>query len=494
MRVVNVGMLVFVVIGTITLGMRTHVVNSDEMRHDDFSHAFANETLSDSEVAALQQLDPFIPSSEALHIPVTIYGGEAKPFGGAQCPFASWTPTIPKSFPLWEQRLINAYTRAWKAKGSPVGIQENDHDYRTLLGQGNTLGFLHARLELSSSVDETRYGLFAETGTIPAVVRFSDFGSSDSPVRLARMAVKVPLATAWGGEVNLLMTETLDSFPVQDYQEWSSFVTDTALPWYQMFWEHLSLKTLLDDAKLSISSAWVLGVRNFAEGMLSKIFGQEVLAKSYYGQTPYMLGDHQAMKFSFIASQRTCGETDDASTQCCLPKAARFANFQDPKGYVAARAGATAAFLARCDAKFDLMLQVKKFSSNEDTILHDAASSWRETPIKVGTLTIPRQNVAADKAVSYDLQQKLAETLQMEPEGVDKIFAFHPIATHEDNRPVGDINDFRSAFYSQNTRSRFHTIHDGVFLRSGSNVSFKTVQQMPFTKLSAAGVFGSTAS
>merc|ERR1712070_1174088 len=149
------------------------------------------------------------------------------------------------------------------------------------------------------------------------------------------------------------------------------------------------------------------------------------------------------------------------------------------------RADVSATFLKGCDAVFDLQLQVKPFAGNEFTILHEAGAKWEEPPVTVATLTIPKKDVLSDWAVDAKLQAALASELGVEPEGVDKMFGFHLISTHNDNRPTGEVNTFRSLYYSQNAQERYATIHKGAF-RNASGAELKTLQQMPFEALERA--------
>lgn len=312
-----------------------------------------------------------------------------------------------------------------------------------------------AQLQIYDLPEPLKHGLFAEPGVHPAVVRFSDFGDDSSTHKLARMAVKAHLASAWAEEVNLLFTETIDTFfGITDFDTLSAFAGDASLPWYRRVWE---------DVRTAADLVRVLLVRNFGEVVTGRIFTREALAKDYYGQLPYMLGEKQAMKFALIPLQRTCGE-DGADATCCLPPASQAANASASAEWASGRARVTAEYLAECDAVFDLQLKVKEVNAhNEKTIMKRASALWDDEPVTVGRLTIPKQECSADWAVSLELQQRLAAALGVqEGDGIDKMFAFHPILTHEANRPVGEVNTFRAAFYSQHAAERFSTMHDGV--------------------------------
>lgn len=414
-----------------------------------------------SDVYALKFHAKFIPSdlddfdntsnSQMLSSTPTISGPYADGIYQGRCPFQEWYSTLPKGYEDWQRLLMGKFWDSWKGAGSPTGIRINDHNYNTQLGQGNTLGFVGAKLTIHEGFSSTRYGLFAKSGTIPAVVRFSDFGADTSTQRLARIALKVPLGSAWAGEVNLLFTETLDVFPIANYAELSSFAGDASASWSSRLWNSLSMMG---------HAIYVLGFRNFGSIIMGNAFESEVLAKKYYSQLPYMLGQHQAMKFSLVPDQKTC---EPGQTKCCLPKGTRPTE-ADAYDFAMQRARVTAAYLSECDAVFQLQLQVKPLSeNNHEMVFQEAATQWSERPVTVATLTIPQQRCHNDTAVSEMLQMSIASELGLQPEIVDKAFDFHPIKTHEANRPIGEINSFRAGFYSKHAKLRFEGMQNGVF-------------------------------
>mmetsp|Transcript_33421 Transcript_33421/g.71039 ORF Transcript_33421/g.71039 Transcript_33421/m.71039 type:complete len:375 (+) Transcript_33421:92-1216(+) len=319
-------------------------------------------------------------SNSSLQLPtdLSISGPVDEEVYQGKCPFQEWYSALPQNYEMWEKLMVGKFYDGWKDADSPTGVRTNDHNFNTPLGQGNTLGFVAAQLTLTNHTG-MNYGLFAQSGTIPAVVRFSDFGADTSTKRLARMAVKVPLESAWGGEVNLLFTETLDVFPIDDYKQLSSFVGDSTEPWYVQLWNAFGMISNL---------AWVVGLRNFHSIVMGDMFNSEVLAKRYYSQLPYMLGEEQAMKFSLVPLQKTC---ENGETRCCLPQGAK-PTTSDAKEFASQRAGVTAAYLKECDANFELQLQVKDLSSQRELIFSRASAKWSDEPITVGTLTIPRHS------------------------------------------------------------------------------------------------------
>jgi hypothetical protein len=392
-----------------------------------------------------------------------------------ECPMQRWFTNLPSNFGMMEGDLIATYNKAWQKAGSPSGIRENDHDYNTLLGQGNTLGFLAAELYVNELPTYGSPGLFSATQKLPAVVRISDFGSDTLTFRLARMAVKIPFPSAWGGEVNLLLTGDLDDFFFHSYAGVAALAQDNT---------DGTAKRFENDIAFLWESA-VVGIEH-AQALLGGM-NTEALAKAYYSELPYMLGDNHAMKFQLIPKQKTCSASN-VDTDCCLP-ATHMPSWKEAPTWAKERSKIVSAYLEKCDAVFDLQLQVKSFKGNEVSILQESGARWAEAPITAGTLVIPKKSSLSDWAVDAKLQAAIASELNVEAEGIDKMFAFHPISTHHDNRPAGVVNSFRSALYSQNAASRFETIHRGAF-KNMSGSALKGAQQMPFSALQREGVFG----
>ena len=184
------------------------------------------------------------------------------------CPFQKWFGAgLPSNFEGWEESLRNKYEKAWAKAGSPSGIRLDDHDYDTVLGQGNTLSFVVGSLSpIASSVPQ--FGLFKGLSTRPVVVRISDFGATDSALRLARMAIKIPLNSSWSGEANLLFTETMDAFPMPDYSALGVFADSTG-------------STISDEAAFYYAAAKI-ALRDGAN--VYTALHQELAVKKYYSQ------------------------------------------------------------------------------------------------------------------------------------------------------------------------------------------------------------------
>lgn len=388
---------------------------------------------------------------------------------GGRCPLADWFPEVPSDFGCWKDKMLNRYRAAWEKAGCPIGIQQNDHNFDTSLGQGNTLAFVAARLTIFPGLEERlRHGLFAEPGTYPAIVRFSDFGKDASTTRLARMAVKVPLPSAWSGQANLLFTESMDTFPLADYDALRAFTGNPS-------------NKACNGLRSLCGILRVLFGQNFAKVVRGRAFRDEVLAKSYYSQLPYMLGEDHAMKFQLIPKQVTRFGCRASDPDHFLPPTRAPASKQQALDWARQRSSIISEYLSQNEASFNLELQVKDKASNEHSLARRADMRWKEKPIVVGTLTIMKQNCTTEHAVGIKLQSAISEELGLKPSVIDKAFTFHPIATHELNRPMGEINHFRSGFYGLDAQERISTIHKEL---GGPG------HKIPFESLRESSVFG----
>jgi len=132
---------------------------------------------------------------------------------------------------------------------------------------------------------------------------------------------------------------------------------------------------------------------------------------------------------------------------------------------------------------------VKDLSKHRKLVEKSANVRWSEKSIAVGTLTLPKQ-ACTENGVSTRLQTSLSAILDLHTDDVHKAFAFHPVHTHEENRPTGEINSFRADFYYRHAVERFTTIHRESVRTLQEGKFATTVKRVPFDELQAAGVFG----
>eukprot|EP00301_Raphidiophrys_heterophryoidea_P000155 c1007_g1_i1.p1 GENE.c1007_g1_i1~~c1007_g1_i1.p1 ORF type:complete len:502 (-),score=102.59 c1007_g1_i1:45-1550(-) len=401
------------------------------------------------------------------------------------CPFASWFSALPSKFGLWESELETKYDMAWRGKcqnpgalpsnpddpaynpisaGCPTGFDKNDHNYNTALGQGNSLGVVAGNLEIYNLTQkghpELAIGLFKTPQVIPVIARASDFGDDTSSLRLTRLALKIPYPQmaqdqvlgctghdaandtmhpgSWYGEMNMLLTETMDTFPLANYDDIAKFSNDPdSGAWSTLVMSYHVLEVLA-------RNGW----------NIYKASDDGVLAKSYFSQLPYMLGCGKAFKFAFYPMQAPCSSLAGKDQACCVPVSGNTKQ-QLAQGL--------ANYLSSCDAVFEMRVQVLDTEKNWDLINKNAQTRWSSSYVPVGRLTIPKQNCSSTTGTSLPLQAALGQELGMSPsdtnlDGIHKLLMFHALLTPTEHRPLGEVNSFRSHFYSLHTGNRLETI------------------------------------
>ena len=116
----------------------------------------------------------------------------------------------------------------------------------------------------------------------------------------------------------------------------------------------------------------------------------------------------------------------------------------------------------------------------------DGASTWSEPYLTVGKLVFPQQTLN-EAGVNTDLQSKLCLHFKVDEasdaaKAMHKSFFFHPISTAKEHRPVGDINEYRCAYYARHAHARL------AHMQKGTGVA---ARDFPFEKVSAVPAFAS---
>jgi len=218
-----------------------------------------------------------------------------------------------------------------------------------------------------------------------------------------------------------------------------------------------------NDIALDASGATFSGVQKAVWNTLwtslglifNNIFGiaPQIPETNFYSQVPYALGEKYAMKMEFRHSTIVDG---------CFDMEA----YDTPDDtWELNRANFVSKALQLCDLKFDLVLKVLEREGNEELINRQATRTWNHaTEYNVGTLTIPMQNLDVITGQSAELQTYLDDKVNIGENLVNahKLFRFHPIATIEEHQPVGEVNMFRSNFYSQHAKLRSETLQQGL--------------------------------
>ena len=81
--------------------------------------------------------------------------------------------------------------------------------------------------------------------------------------------------------------------------------------------------------------------------------------------------------------------------------------------------------------------------------------------------------------MNTDLQSALCSHFKVdeaskEAKAMHKSFFFHPISTAKEHRPVGDINEYRCAYYARHAHARLAHMQDGTGVEA---------RDFPFEKL-----------
>ena len=134
------------------------------------------------------------------------------------------------------------------------------------------------------------------------------------------------------------------------------------------------------------------------------------------------------------------------------------------------------------DVAFALQIQVHPVSGDRsERVYRDGASTWSEPYLTVGKLVFPQQTLN-EAGVNTDLQSKLCLHFKVDEasdaaKAMHKSFFFHPISTAEAHRPVGDINEYRCAYYARHAHARLAHMQEGTGVAA---------RDFPFEKIEGA--------
>jgi len=141
--------------------------------------------------------------------------------------------------------------------------------------------------------------------------------------------------------------------------------------------------------------------------------------------------------------------------------------------------GSVFQLLAAEEASFALQLQVRPVSgAGSEALYRDAASPWFEPYLTVGRVVFCPQPRASGP-MGADLHAALCAALGVAPASdaaaaLHKSFAFHPVSTAEEHRPIGEVNQYRCRFYARHMHARLTT------MQKATGVGVRTV---PFERL-----------
>ncbi|MFL6735540.1 MAG: catalase family protein [Sphingomonas sp.] len=283
-------------------------------------------------------------------------------------------------------------------------------------GNTKTHGLVHATLTVLPGIPEhLRHGIFAEERSYPAWVRFSNPGPHVEPdindVGFGSMSVKlmdVPGEKLMEDErfTQDFTSVTVVTFPTPDTRE------NQRLQYWSR--RHLALFYFLNFKRPHI--------RDFLMQALWNRTLANPLANEYFGCTPYLLGEGQAMQYSFHPLTKVTTR---------IPRLP----LRPPDNYLRDN---MAASLREGEAKFEMRVILQKdpfrMPIEQGAVLWDPKLSPR---IPVATVTIPAQEFQSP--AQFEFARQLTFNV------------WHSLAEH---RPLGNQNRARKRMYYELSRYR----------------------------------------
>lgn len=238
-----------------------------------------------------------------------------------------------------------------------------------------------------------RVGLFKESKTYPAYVRFSQtFPKKDTERDNRSLSIKILLPD---GTQDFLMRST-PTFYVRTIREFYELLRNRKNPLKFFF-------PSINPLRWRLKQLWLITSQN-------RRF-KNLLSIPYYGEVPFLFGD-RAMKFMLAPQGINTWEHS-------IPRGPRFLH------------DAIKSFLKTREARFDFMIQ---FQTDLDTMpIEDATSKWNSPFYKVATLRLPSQEISDEE---------------------DEELSFNPWHALPEHRPLGGINRARREIYKEISRLR----------------------------------------
>jgi len=352
----------------------------------------------------------------------------------------------------WAQTLIKPLLKLEPDTNNPSLV--DDHVTSTI-GSGYSIGTVAATLEITNKgIDQLpadlREGLFAQSGTYPTCVRFSE-APVGKEYHLARIAAKVDLSSVGKGEMDFTTVESTKVFPLGHNGLLSMYhkLTDVGNAESKLSSAYSLLGTVargLTSASSipSMMSANTPDLKTKAHGLLSYNAG----GKDYYSHVPFAIDGKKSsavFKFRFaavnkhkffnsknkkkvnriLASKKTQAEKDAAIMKMCRDtgKEVLARNFRkDTKTK---------------DMEWELQIQLSEHPDRDP--INDATLLWNSEFYTVGKLRIPHQDIN---------EEGLSNLVPIEN---SKRLLFYPGKVH---RPVGDVACYRAYVYPKYDKVR----------------------------------------
>ncbi|MEQ1528803.1 MAG: catalase family protein [Methylococcales bacterium] len=301
-------------------------------------------------------------------------------------------------------------------------------------GNTKTHGVLKATVTISDDLPEhCRKGIFATPRSYPAYVRFAgpgpDVPADIEDVGFLSMAVKLMQVPGKKLMADKKFTKAFGSFPEDLEQNTQDFIATSGGPTFVT-------PDSRENVKLQYWSLLRMPLFYFInpfdthllDMMMQSLYNEtqyNPLGQRYWSCTSYLLGEGQAMMYSFVP--KTSVETKIAG----LP-------FGTPSfNYLRENMIKT---LKEKDVEFDLMIQLQ--TDAHLMPIENSAVRWPEqlSPfIKAATVHIPKQQFESIALIEF------TKRLKMNP--------WHCLAEH---RPLGNVNRTRLRLYSELSKFRQH--------------------------------------
>jgi hypothetical protein len=383
-------------------------------------------------------------------------------YGASGCPFAEWFPRVESRTKAWEKRLEHDYSNKLKSRSDEdrrkPAITTSDTQQGAFIGQGKTVAFLAGYMDKNPHFDIAEHVPLAVRSHL--IARFSTWDrGADSVLRVA-LKIKYPSdqtyqcggqetpVNAWANELNLLFSEGVPTFGLASYAE---------------LWKAIIQK---DDARVATAAD--------QRDIMRKSLELPLQQKSFHTQLPHAFGCTLAAKFSLEPmAPITCSVPDEAppTHESNLRELAK---------------GDVEHFGEPCKLRWKLIAHTLNLEENQDLIDSYASTKWRGArDVEMGVVVLqvhpdrhdpvtprlrPRRRVADPEppVVNEELVTALLRTsLGVEnphivslrnshiKEYIPTLFAFHPIVSANNVRPLGQINTFRSHYYAIHGALRF---------------------------------------
>jgi len=340
-----------------------------------------------------------------------------------------------KNWSDWANMLIKRLRE--KVIPQKINPEAVDDHKATTIGNGYTIGLVYGNLHIGGAdlkriPYDLKTGIFKKTGDFRTTIRFSEAPVGEGAYHLARLAAKIELGP--DQEIDILTTETGQNFPIPN---------NNALSFFHSFEAGKVVGTITRGV------AYIRNVIDMANN--SKPTDQQlrelhlpytVAGREYYSMSPFAIEGNTSsavVKFAFTPKAETRHIfTTGLAEQAKTADAATLSKLVKDNTEITMKEGFKHD-VEKHDIVFDFKIQ---FSTDPDRDpINYLTKNWESPYYKVGTLTIPRQDLIKDGMATIFASQ-LENT---------KRLSFVPGKIH---KGVGDISAYRNYLYPLYNKAR----------------------------------------